>query len=143
MIVLILCIIICLVSWAILFVYCYRTDPDEDLWGGLVYIFTGIFRVFCYVAFGFAIYNNCIHIESRHQSYLNERAMLVEKLSYFRDYGTEWRKNENAVTQYSNTLNAVSEFNSRVYHIKYNKNDPWIGLFLDKAYIDIEPISIN
>ncbi len=116
---------------------------NDEICGDITWVLSLMCRISCYIAIGFIIFNNCVQVNSRHLTYENERVVLVKKLEYFKDLGTDWKVSESAVEQYAKTLEEVNEFNSGVYFVQCNKDDVWIGLFTDKAYIGIEPIDIS
>ncbi len=71
------------------------------------------------------------------------REVLVKKYEYYDNYGTDFIKNDSALLEYTQTLKDIASFNKKVYFVKSYKDDPWIGLFTDKGYVGLEPISIK
>lgn len=73
------------------------------------------------------------YIEERRAQYEVQREVLVYRLENRDPYIVE------ALELY----NEVLEFNSGIAHAKSYANDPWVGLFVDKAWLGIEEIDLH
>lgn len=102
-------------------------------------IIIGISAIILCILGGIALHRNT-YVEARHYEVLQERNTLCVQLKYYENYGTDIIKSERAVSEYTWTLYSVKEFNSAVYRCNLYKDDLWIGLYQDKAYLNVEPI---
>lgn len=116
----------------------FNFDEPSHAWivpGSII----GISSIVLCILGGVALYKNTF-VEARHYEVLQERNTLCIQLKYYENYGTDIIKSERAVSEYTWTLYSVKEFNSAVYKCNLYKDDLWIGLYQDKAYLNVEPI---
>lgn len=73
------------------------------------------------------------YIEERRAQHEVQREMLVYRLENRDPY----------IVEALDLYNEILEFNSGIAYVKSYENDPWVGLFVDKAWLGIEEIDLH
>lgn len=116
----------------------YKYNIDKIVISTFLYLWIIVASLICML--GLATIGPNILTESKQYNNKLEREKIVVRLKYYDNYGTEIYKNETALQEYTKTLEQVKDFNSRIYFTNAYKDSIWIGIFVDKGYVGLEPI---
>lgn len=73
-----------------------------------------------------------VNIEGRHAEYEAERKVLAYRLE----------NQEQHIVEDLELYSDILEFNSSVAYVRETADNPWIGLFVDKAWLGVEEIEL-
>ena len=96
-------------------------------------------HLFCFGCFGLS---RNLFVEQKQKEAETYRTVLATKYKYYQNYGTEYIKSETAVREYSELVEKIGKFNNTVYFVNTYKDNAWIGLFVERGYIDLEIITL-
>ena len=95
--------------------------------------------LFCFSCYGLSCN---LFIEQKQKEAETYRTVLATKYKYYQNYGTEYIKSETAIREYSELVEKIGKFNNTVYFVNAYKDNAWIGLFVERGYIDLEIITL-